>query len=366
MIAALALSLILQSPKLPVIEKELPSLFWKNSRTLFISYAGAIQSPKLSPLKYGTPSKQHEFKFLTAGFAIPKAGATQFDLRFRVYSQSLSDNLHYGIPVATELLRLWEMDAHWLKIDHSQLYHDQIVDVYLANGGTPGGQQMFGIDHENGVEFKSNMIYIYDLSSFNDPLEECREVAHEYGHAVLPAVGGYSKPEYWANGYLGEKLYLRWLDEELRAGKVTKDDTMGATRQDLDSWVNVNINSIEKSAAEKGPHNLALKGTNAHAMAAFHGLVCYCDSIMPHKMFGRSLLLIGGEKAVDYLSGAVLASEESSWKPNFPPFLAGRLVWVPVGTKGTVIGTKVIAKSQGWDKVIAKFGMEIHQPPVSN
>lgn len=365
MIAALALTLALQKKQIPVIQQNLPSMFGGMVRSLYISYGAAIGQPKTCPFKFGKPPTTHVFSFLTAGYGLPVEESSKFNLRFRVYSQSLKDNLGFGIPVVKQLLRLWEMDLTWLRIDHSELYHDQIVDVYLANGGTPGGQQLFGVDEENGIRFKSNMIYIYDLPSFSDPLEECREVAHEYGHAVLPAIGGYSEPEYWANGYLGEKLYLRWLDEELKDGKITTDDTMGATADQLDGWIAKNIDPIESTAARLGPKSPKLSGSTAASMAAFHGIVCYCDSIMPHKMFGRSLELIGSQKAADYLSGAVLASQESSWKPTFPDYLMGKAVWLPVGSTGQVTGAKVLAKAKGWVKVMASSNIEVKQPSPS-
>ena len=42
-------------------------------------------------------------------------------------------------------------------------------------------------------------------------IEWIREIVHEYSHLALPAIGGYKDPEYWANGYLGERLIVRWF-----------------------------------------------------------------------------------------------------------------------------------------------------------
>ena len=50
-----------------------------------------------------------------------------------------------------------------------------------------------------------------EIDTSKPQAEACRELAHEYGHAVLPAIGGFKSPEDWANGYLGERLFLRWL-----------------------------------------------------------------------------------------------------------------------------------------------------------
>ncbi len=72
-------------------------------------------------------------------------------------------------------------------------------DVWLCHKGQTGGEQ-----------WRSN-IYFYDLDTPRSSIEWIREIVHEYGHLALPAIGGYSAPEYWANGYYGERLITRWM-----------------------------------------------------------------------------------------------------------------------------------------------------------
>lgn len=73
-------------------------------------------------------------------------------------------------------------------------------DVWLCTGGQSGGEQ-----------WRDN-IYLYDLDAPRSSIEWLRETVHEYAHLALPAVGGYDAPEYWANGYLGERLLVRWFE----------------------------------------------------------------------------------------------------------------------------------------------------------
>lgn len=73
------------------------------------------------------------------------------------------------------------------------------VNVWLARHGEPGAE-----------EYQKN-IYLFAIDQDRTPAEWVREIAHEYSHIFLPAVGEYSKPEKWANGYLGERLFLKWL-----------------------------------------------------------------------------------------------------------------------------------------------------------
>ncbi len=72
-------------------------------------------------------------------------------------------------------------------------------DVWLCAGGQAGGEQ-----------WRSNL-YLYHLDTPRSSIEWIREIVHEYSHLALPAIGGYDAPEYWANGYLGERLIVRWL-----------------------------------------------------------------------------------------------------------------------------------------------------------
>ena len=72
-------------------------------------------------------------------------------------------------------------------------------DVWLCTGGQSGGEQ-----------WRDNL-YFYDIDMPRSSIEWIREAAHEYSHLALPAVGGYDAPEYWANGYLGERLLVRWF-----------------------------------------------------------------------------------------------------------------------------------------------------------
>ncbi len=72
-------------------------------------------------------------------------------------------------------------------------------DVWLCAGGQSGGEQ-----------WRSNL-YLYNLETPRSSIEWIREVVHEYSHLALPAIGGYDAPEYWANGYLGERLIVRWF-----------------------------------------------------------------------------------------------------------------------------------------------------------
>ena len=64
----------------------------------------------------------------------------------------------------------------------------------------------------SGGEQWRNNIYFYSITDPRSSIEWIREVAHEYSHLAFSNIGGdYLQPEAWANGYLGERLLVRWL-----------------------------------------------------------------------------------------------------------------------------------------------------------
>ena len=79
-----------------------------------------------------------------------------------------------------------------------------------ANGTDPFDVWLCAKGQAGGEEWRNNL-YLYDIETPRSSIEWVREIVHEYSHLALPAIGGYTAPEYWANGYLGERLIVRWL-----------------------------------------------------------------------------------------------------------------------------------------------------------
>lgn len=114
--------------------------------------------------------------------------------------------VHYTVDHDADLAlragRLLLLGRHILmaRTERPPAYNDdEPIDVWLCRSGPAGGEQW------------RNNLYFYDLSTPRSSIEWVREILHEYSHLALPAVGGFSAPEYWANGYLGERLLVRWL-----------------------------------------------------------------------------------------------------------------------------------------------------------
>jgi hypothetical protein len=76
----------------------------------------------------------------------------------------------------------------------------QPINLWLAAEGQPGARAV-GRD-----------LYLYAVEVERAPAEWLREIAHEYGHTSLAGIGGFiSTDDPWADGELGELLFIKWL-----------------------------------------------------------------------------------------------------------------------------------------------------------
>lgn len=317
--------------------------FTGEERRLMLS----VPDEKLDPPK-ASPRNGWLFEWVVNAYGKQPNGA--FALRFRVFSQERREEGDRAPLVARMLLRLWDFNVQRLNLEHAEAYNNRIVDVYLTWGGTPGGEQRFDEDVEGGRRRRVNTIYIYDLRSFTDPVEMAREVAHEYGHAVLPPVGGFREPEDWGNGVLGERLYLRWLRDALREGRLKPTDAMGAELARLDPWVRRRCDALLEQAARLGPRLSVLAQGGQPALDAYVGVALLADALLPNRAFGRSLRLTGSTKPTDYPSAVVAAVEESPPFDMKPPLGPSAAFWAPIGAS-RVSGARILQSASGWAKL---------------
>lgn len=310
-----------------------------------------LDTPKFTPKLFGDPPAKWEFDFATLGLVRLRTTDENFTPRFRVYEQEHKEKEDVAFQVTRTLLRLNDHNRLKWQLDHKQSINGGLVDVYLCWGGKAGGEQLLDTEVVNGHGYTVNTIYIYDLESFTDPVEKVREVAHEYGHAALPAVGGFKEPEDWANGYLGEKLYLTMLRDKLADGSITPECTMGATKTQLDAWLAKNVEPLVTHASTFGPEPAILKKTGQEAMDNYMGLALYASAILPTQVFARSMKLVGSVKAADYPAAIELASvEPDAYRLTIPTYLKGRAIWIPLG-KGAVSGATVTKRQGFWAQI---------------
>lgn len=297
-----------------------------------------------------SPKNEYVFSHLTTAYAAPNMEEFQ-STRFRIYSQSKEDVDKHAEPVGRMLLRMWDFNRLRLGLDHSSRFYLQSVDCYLCAEGRPGGEHLFDQDPDagNGKSERVNTIYIYSLESFTNPQERAREVAHEYGHATLPAIGPFdqSAPESWANGDIGERMYIRWLHDAIALNKLRPDDAMGATREQLSILLNNRHFPDVKAFNSSGPKLDVLKRRDGTSFKHYLQMFSHCLEIMPQPVLARALVLTGSTNPEDFSTAAIAASEErEEWKPMRPPGVEGTY-WIPLG-KGKVSGAKISLRKAGW------------------
>ena len=66
--------------------------------------------------------------------------------------------------------------------------------------------------------FNDKRVFFFNVGNGRESVEWLREVCHEAGHLFLPQIGPFEGDDRWANGAVGERLFMQWLMEE--AGNV--------------------------------------------------------------------------------------------------------------------------------------------------
>lgn len=252
------------------------------------------------------------------------------------------------------LARLWDYTHGTLRLKHSPAYGDGVIDVYLCEGGNAGGEQLFGREVLNGRVRNYNAIFVYQVGSLNDPLEAAREVAHEYGHAVLPAVGGFIEPEDWGNGYLGERLFMHHLRSQIESGRITSEDTMGADAKLIAEFCRTQVEPSALQVAKHGPNMAALRAKGSKAMEAYLGLVMHLRNLLDDAAFAR-ILVLGGSKAADLPSGVIESLKlAGTVSLRFPTTSIGTPLWIPLPKGWKASGATIARRNGEWAIIYPK------------
>jgi hypothetical protein len=141
-----------------------------------------------------------------------------------------------------------------------------VVEVWLVRSGEPGG------------ELEQNNLYVYNVLTDRKGIEWARELAHEYGHYLLPGASGYTEPENWSNGVLGERLFLRWLRDDVKTERIDPSEVPFVKIDDLRDYCAKQVTPLIEQVRTAGVDESIVRGTNRRAMDAFTGLILYADA----------------------------------------------------------------------------------------
>jgi len=329
--------------------------FWSKARAVLF---GTKERPDSLMLRVGpsairpaktAPQGIADYRYVVVGYGSDPILKKQLGIRFRVYDTQNSEGGSRSEKASRLLLRLWDFNVQKLHLDHGNNYR-QVVDLYFSEEGKAGGEQRMDNELVQGGVHQVNTIYIYKFDEILKPIEMVREVAHEYGHASLPPAGGFKTPEDWANGYLGERLFMLWLFDAYRSGDITADDVFGCSLDDIGAYLRANVRPLVTKVIENGPDFKLLAGTGQEAMNEYMGLVLYAEGTYDKDSFIRSLQQ-AGETALGYeeaMHTALVGSE--AWVMNTASFV-GKKIWIPLGRGMLVSGGKVVQKNKNWAQI---------------
>lgn len=224
---------------------------------------------KLVPLDKPTsifnPHDRQMYHLELLGYTAPVDDSS---LRFRIYAPETSD-AELAEKVGRFYLLLYHEVHRHLHFDHPS---QQPVSVWLSPTNYANADV-------GGEQFR-DQIYIYNIYAKRSSIEWCRELAHEYGHYILPGVTGYTAPEPWANGVLGERLFLYWLWRDVKNGEIPLSSLPFCTRDDLEAYLNLQIFPlISRIAFAQRFSSSWLSRTDAAGMDNYTALCLYIDAV---------------------------------------------------------------------------------------
>jgi hypothetical protein len=137
-------------------------------------------------------------------------------------------------------------------------------------------------------------IMFFKIAESRSETEWLREMMHEYGHVVLPPLGGYKPPlEPYGNGLLGETLGMMWAAAVPSAWSASVDLGISPPKEDvletaLHDQVNRNALGALKFWRSKGPLSQLRRDGTAAGSQYLQGLTTYLERVYGAKALGRA------------------------------------------------------------------------------
>ncbi len=334
-----------------------------------LHYLTPLEQPKESPLK------EWQFPFISMTLCQTLESPAPSG-RFRVFSttRERQDADDISQWTARYMGRLWNYLYYRCDLDHNPR-SGRTVDVYLTPNGDPenndraGSAQINAYDYQeldgNDRPIPKSTIYVFKIQEAKRGIQLSRELAHEYGHALLPTATGFQKPESYPNGDLGERIFLSFLRDDLKAGKITTEDTLFTGQADLDSYFRAKVQPMVTRIAANGPNFALLNESSEEAYNEWVAIGTYLSRICPPMMFGRYINL-NTKVAADAEKAIISAAEErETWVLTIPDELKGKPLYIPL-LKGKVTNAKILQKSGNWAKIQpeAEKTVTIKNPPL--
>lgn len=276
-----------------------------------------VLTPRLNQRSISRTDPKHGWQFTVACYGyFRNEYQTQPELRFRVYAQQVED-LPKAQKVCRLLLRLQQIAWQKLRLQVN-LQGERVLNIWLCRQGNAGGEQW------------RNNLYIYSMQSIQHPVEWLREVAHEFSHALLPGITGFTLPEPWANGYMGERLFLSWIEPLVSGGQLSGEDLCDTPVREIRHFVQQRCLPLRNKWLTSGFPKGDFTRTDAVGMGALIGLALYIDGVYGSSMLRATFARLTEPHPAAFWKAFTEALQEAE-EVHLSPVGANIQVWLPAG-----------------------------------
>ena len=233
------------------------------------------------------------------------------------------------------------------------------VAVRLSRSGTAGAEQW------------ANAITFWRVDVPRASLEWARQMAHEWGHASLPGLTGYTEPEAWTNGDTGERIYLSTLHEWgwLKAWDPAID---------VKVYIENRLSAPVRRWAKTGPVQALIGSRGAEGYGHAVDTALYVNAVYGPWILARTLDRMQSNRLDGFLESLKAVLEES---PNAvavrPKDIQGLLpICIPKGGLHTLEGRNVrvngrsvsqpVTLKAGWPRVDWQGELKIRKAAVGS
>ncbi|MCX6365465.1 MAG: hypothetical protein NTX57_02000 [Armatimonadetes bacterium] len=191
-----------------------------------------------------------------------------------------SNDRAFALKVARLAGRLLRLHKDRVGQEATYPQGEEIANVWLTRVKAPTRASA-------AAETKAHHVYLFEIAEPRPEIEWARTIAHEWGHLVLLAARGYKDPENDAAGFLGERLFLKWLREDVLALPRKTDDFCEAAGLQL--YYNRQIAPLMARYSAAGPADKRLRQLNTEGMDYYIGMALDTDEVFGSKVIGFAL-----------------------------------------------------------------------------
>jgi len=244
----------------------------------------------VNPTTITDPKRRGLYNRVSYGYILdPDTGRLELKLALHYPSETLTgpgiDGSRIADAAVDNLLRLWWLGRDILGRVPSP--DDGPLNVWLTSSGEAGGEQW------------RNNLYLYEFGRKRKPAEWLREIAHEWGHLLLPGIDGFTNPEAWANGVMGETLFLKWLAQSAEREGPEAVDALWPGKVDLAEHFASHNDTLLNTFLTQGPNSTLLVDRGRQGMDYIVGLTLFADAVHGSAFVRRLFDTLAGDHPAD-------------------------------------------------------------------